>query len=268
MLVTTSMAYLFIYDTLGSLKKVVEQGNVRAQNLKELWGHNIERLDVAPGGEIVGIGVGYPNHNLLHLYTGDGKFIRDFFPLDSIYTESSVKFPSVDVDTAGDVWCVYPPFHKVFRYGINGSRKKEIVGKTQLFKPPDKLKGPISRKSWLKWLKTWTPVVECAATQSGYVLLVMLAGEKGKPFVKNYNPERMYDGGFFIDIYDREGNLMAGGLHTPHRFLCVDDKDNLWFALAPETPENPAKDGPVVLGKYKLNLKPMSVGKKVSKTGR
>jgi hypothetical protein len=96
----------------------------------------------------------------------------------------------------------------------------------------------------------------------------MLAGEKGKPYVKNYNPERKYDGGFFIDVYDREGNLIAGGLHTPHRFLCVDDKDNLWFALAPETPENPAKDGPVILAKYKLKMRPVAVKGNTSKPGR
>jgi hypothetical protein len=176
----------------------------------------------------------------------------------------------VDVDSLGDIWCTFQPFYKVFHYGMDGTPKREIAGKSPVFKRPASLKAPGSHKKWLRWLRTWTPVVDCAATQSGYVILVMLAGEAGKPHMKNYDPEGdMYEGGFFIDIYDREGNLMAGGLHTPHRFLCVDDQDNIWFDLRPDTPENPGpplskgrsnpkKESPAVLGKFKLNLPPVA----------
>jgi len=73
-----------------------------------------------------------------------------------------------------------------------------------------------------------------------------------------------YKGGFFVDIYDRQGNLIAGGLHTPHRFLTVDNKDYMWFDLCNGTPENPSKTGPIVLGKFRLNLKPVTVKTVVS----
>jgi len=153
---------------------------------------------------------------------------------------------------------------------------RDIIGKSSVFKQPRDLKVPTSHKKWLHWLKTWTPVVDCGVTQSGYVILVMLAGEDGRPYMRNYDPEGdMYEGGFFIDIYDREGNMIAGGLHTPHRFLCVDPKDNIWFDLRPDTPENPGpplskgrskpeKEPPAVLGKFKLNL-PLAASKNVGR---
>jgi len=193
--------------------------------------------------------------------------------LDSSYKGS---FESVDVDSLGDIWCTFRLFHKVFHYGMDGAPKGDIIGKSSVFKQPRDLKVPTSHKKWLHWLKTWTPVVDCGVTQSGYVILVMLAGEDGRPYMRNYDPEGdMYEGGFFIDIYDREGNMIAGGLHTPHRFLCVDPKDNIWFDLRPDTPENPGpplskgrskpeKEPPAVLGKFKLNL-PLAASKNVGR---
>lgn len=270
----TSGRRLLAYDNRGVLQKKfdiakyeVKKESERKTTVQKVQGPDLKRVDLSPDGSIVGAGVGYPVRNFLHRYDLNGKLLGEFFQMDSQLIIIGTDIYGLDVDTTGDIWCTVLTHYGVFRYGKDGSRKKGIVGKTSLFTPapPRTEKG---RRGWLRWIKSWTPVLDCAVTRSGYVLLVMLAGEKGKPYVKSYNPERKYDGGFFIDVYDREGNMMAGGLHTPHRFLCIDDKDNLWFALAPETPENPAKDGLVILAKYRLKLKPIAAKNNVSKPGR
>ncbi|HXF49803.1 MAG TPA: hypothetical protein VNL73_10335 [Verrucomicrobiae bacterium] len=259
-IIANSMARLLFFDEKGGLQNVANIANTETGLLERSWTTGVVRVDLSPTGEIVGAGIGYPKPNFLHTFDKNGKLLREFLLLDKKYNEPYIDMTFLDVDSMGDIWCTFPVFYKVFHYGVDGTQKKEIIGQSPLFTPPDRLKFSGSGKKWYKWLKTWTPTVGCAATQSGYVLLVMLAGEKGKPFVKSYDPEGKYDGGFFVDIYDREGNMIAAGLHTPHRFLCVDDKDNLWFALAPGTLENP-KDGPVVLGKYRLNLKSFTTPK-------
>jgi hypothetical protein len=169
--------------------------------------------------------------------------------------ESSLN---LDVDSLGEIWFTVSYLNKVFHYGMDGTLKKQIVGKSPLYKAPDRLEPPKEIKELINWNETWTRVAGCAATQSGYVILMMTAGEQGKPLMPSYDPiESPHPpGGLFLDIYDREGKVVALGLHTPHRFLCVDPQDNIWFNLRPQTPENPAKDSPVVLGKFKLKLPP------------
>jgi len=269
-LIVAGDGQLFVYDSLGHLLKIFKTASdkEKEKTKKDVWGANITRLDVGPKGEIAGAGIGFPTLNYLHLYNQEGKLLKEFFLLDSKYDESLLqKNPkSIDIDSVGDIWCTFPYLYKVFRYGMDGKQKGEIAGKSRVYKAPQRLNGPMARKERVKWLQTWTVVADCAATQSGYVILVMTAGEKGKSLVPVYDPESDINaGGFFIDIYDREGNLIAGGLHTPHRFLTVDKQDYIWFDLRPGTPENPGKDGPAVLGKFKLNLKPVTTQKVNSK---
>ncbi|HXF49436.1 MAG TPA: hypothetical protein VNL73_08450 [Verrucomicrobiae bacterium] len=282
-LIATSSRHLLFFDRSGVLHKAIELSNLskldkelaNAGGLQEArevitkkgtW-KSIYQVDVGPNGEIVGAGPGHPQPHCLHTFDSTGRLLKDFLLLEPEYADY-YNFEGLDVDSLGDIWCVFDPFYKVFHYGMDGTSKGEILGKSSVFKSPQDRKAPSSTKKWLRWLKSWTPVVDCAATQSGYVILVMLAGEAGKPYMKSYDPEGdMYEGGFFIDIYDREGNMITGGLHTPHRFLCVDDKDNLWFDLRPDTPENPGpplskgrskpeKEPTAVLGKFRLKLPP------------
>lgn len=282
-LIATSSRQLLFFNYSGALRNVLELNNLdkldkelanvgSLQDASEViakkgtW-KNIQQLDVSPHGEIVGVGIGHPKPYYLHTFDPTGRLLNEFFLLGPEFGEF-YGFEGLDVDSIGDIWCVIEPLYKVFHYGMDGASKKEIAGQSRVFKKPNDSRKPSAHKKWLRWLKSWTPVMDCGVTQSGYVILVMLAGESGKPFMKNYDPEGdMYEGGFFIDVYDREGNLMAGGLHTPHRFLCVDDKDNVWFDLRPDTPENPGpplskgrakpeKEPPAVLGKFKLNLPP------------
>lgn len=266
-----SMRVIFAYDSSGHLQKSYPVSAKNPQKREEAWGSSIMKIDIAPNNALVGVGVGFPIPNYLHIYDKSGKLLKECYPLDSRFAEGEALInPGLTVDSLGDVWCTHSAFYKVFHFGVDGTHRKDIMGKSSVFIPPDLSKSPNSLKKWYQWLKTWTPVVECAATKSGYVILSMLAGQKGKPLMKNYDSEPMaiYGGGIFLDIYNREGNLIAGGLHTPHRFLCVDDKDNLWFVLAPQTPENPAKDGLVILGKYKLNLKPVVAEDEAAKAGK
>ncbi len=267
-----SARVIFVYDSGGRLRTTYPIGTAKPKRREEVWGSNIRKIDVAPNNKLVGVGVGFPTPNYLHIYDTKGKLLNEFFPLDSKFAEGEALVnPGLSLDSLGDIWCTHSAFYKVFHYGVDGTQKKGITGKSSVFTPPDLSKRPTSSlKKRYQWFKTWTPIMECAATQSGYIILSMLAGEKGKPFMKNYDPEplALYGGGIFLDVYDREGNLIVSGLHTPHRFLCVDSEDNLWFVLAPQTPENPAKDGPVVLGKYKLNLKPAMAKEGSGKAGK
>lgn len=272
-LFATSARHILIFDSQDVFQRgfnLSNVGKITLENLEEVqkkgWSANMVRLDVGPKGEIVGAGIGAPKPYFLHTCDQKGERFNQFLLLDEVDPAAFGK--GMDVDSMGDIWCIYENLYKVFHYGMDGQPKSDIAGKSSVFRPPDNPKNPESHKKWLRWFKSWTPVVDCRVTQSGYVLLVMLANDQGKPYMKNYDPDGDYmEGGFFIDIYDREGNLIAGGLHTPHRFLCVDPQDNIWFDLRPDTPENPGpplskgrskpdKEPPAVLGKYRLNLKP------------
>lgn len=291
-LFVTSARHILIFDSMGVFQRgfnLSNVGKITLENLQEVqrkgWAANILRLDVGPNGEIAGAGDGVPKPYYLHTYGQNGGLLKEFFLLDSsyYYKNNYSEFLSLgygmDVDSLGDIWCIFEPLYKVFHYGMNGTPKGEIVGKSAVYRPAN-FPMPTSQKQWQRWIKSWTPVVNCGVTQSGYVLLVMLANEQGKPYMKDYDPDGDYmEGGFFIDIYDREGNLIAGGLHTPHRFLCVDPQDNIWFDLRPDTPENPGpplskgrskpdREPPAVLGKYRLTLKPVMAKDGTAKTGK
>lgn len=291
-LFATSVWHILIFDTNGVFQRgfnLSNVGKITLDNLEEVqrkgWAANILRLDLGPNGEIAGAGDGVPKPYYLHTYTQNGKLLKEFFLLDSsyYYKNNYAEFESlgygIDVDSLGDIWCIFEPLYKVFHYGLDGTPKGEIAGKSPVFRQAN-FPMPTSQKQWQRWIKSWTPPMECGVTQSGYVLLVTLANEQGKPHMKNYDPDGdCREGGFFIDIYDREGNLIAGGLHTPHRFLCVDPHDNIWFDLRPDTPENPGpplsrgrskpeKEPPAVLGKYKLNLKPVMAKDGSAKAGK
>jgi hypothetical protein len=264
------------YDTLGRFLRLSNLGRVAIENDKIVHKRRDDprRLDIGPDGQIAGTLNGYNSDFYLQTYDRNGKPLKRFFPANSKDREMNTAIPNdLDVDSLGDIWCTFERRHKVFHYGMDGTPKNDIVGKSPLYKPPDRIKDPEALKERLLWYQTWTEVVSCAVTQSGYVILIMTAGEQGKSLMPTYAPDTPpypaypYPGGLFLDIYDREGNTIVTGLHTPHRFLTVDKQDNLWFDLRPQTPENPAKGGPVVLGKFKLKLPPVAA-KAVVSTGR
>jgi hypothetical protein len=269
-IVVAATFQILFYDSLGRFLRLSTLGSVAIEKgqVVNKRRDDPDWVDVGPNGQIAGGGAGVPGDFYLRTYDRNGKLLKRFGTLDIKYED--LFYPGgmrMDVDSLGDIWFTFPSIYKVFHYGMDGSHKNDIVGKSPLYKAPDRPKAPQALKERLRWNQTWTEVVNCAVTQSGYVILIMRAT------MPSYEPPDkppypVYPGGLFLDIYDREGNMIAAGLHTPHRFLTVDKQDNFWFDLRPGTPENPAKDGPVVLGKYKLNLKPAGRGEPLSKTGQ
>jgi hypothetical protein len=274
-IVVAATFQILFYDSLGHFLRLSNLGAVELENGKIVF-KRLDfpfRLGVGFNGQIAGALRTTPDGFNLRTYDRKGKLQKGFFSMDPENRGMSSAYPSgLDVDSLGDIWCTLERVNKVFHYGMDGSPKNEIVGKSPLYKDPLQWKEPEELKERRRWNETWTKVVNCAVTQSGYVILMMTAGGQGKSLVPTYRPDEPpyepYPGGLLLDIYDREGNTIVTGLHTPHRFLTVDKQDNLWFDLRSQTPENPSKDGPVVLGKYKLNLKPASRGESLSKAGR
>ena len=70
-----------------------------------------------------------------------------------------------------------------------------------------------------------------------YLLLVIEINNLIKGFNKKY----------VIDIWDKEGNFVAGGIQTDYRLLCRDKEDNLYFLINKDEQK-------YSIGKYHLTL--------------
>lgn len=99
------------------------------------------------------------------------------------------------------------------------------------------------RKLRLKFYGSWTQLVNLIVVKSWVLIVLQTNNLKGNK-VK-----------YIIDIYNRNGDLIIGGIKTDYRLLCKDKGGDLYFLIYTDEEEAIEKSPQYIIGVYSLKLK-------------
>jgi len=190
----------------------------------------------------------------INMYNSRGKYLTSFFP-SSKFNKNWVwrigPFCSFDVDEGDMIYAAQHCDYQVSKYDRNGKLVNSYGKAPYYFKPPDAgkkidFKNYDSQFDLIKKLKelsaSWTKVVGLMVVKNKYVIIVLESNNLIKGFNKKY----------IIDVWDKEGKLVAGGIETDSRLLCKDKESFLYFLTYTDEEEPAAKDPQYKIGKYSL----------------
>lgn len=192
----------------------------------------------------------------INKYDPKGKYLTSFFPSNKCninWVWRIAPFCSFDIDNEDIIYAVQHCDYEISEYNLECRLLKKIGIAPSYFKRPN-IKGKIDFKMFktrdelankLKMLTvSWTKLIDIVVIRNKYILLILEMNNLVKEIDKKY----------VIDIWDKEGNFIAGGLQTDHNLICRDFEGYLYFLIR-GVGENSEKKHQYIIGKYALNLK-------------
>jgi len=193
----------------------------------------------------------------INKYSSKGKYLTSFFPSNKFNKNWVLRiapFCSFDIDKEDIIYAVQHCDYKISKYNSEGKLLKTFGKTPSYFKHPN-IKEKVDFKRFntnfelLKKLKelsvSWTKLIDIIVVRNRYILLILEMNNLIKEFDKKY----------VIDIWDKEGNFIAGGVQTDYRFLCKDKDDFLYFLIYTDVEDPLEKDPQYIIGKFTLNIK-------------
>jgi hypothetical protein len=181
-------------------------------------------------------------------YDSKGKYLGSFFP-SSKYNKNWVwrigPFCIFDIDKEDIIYAIQHCDYKISKYNPEG-KLLNTFGKTPYYFRYPKVEQKIDFKNisrfeliskFEKLSSSWTKIIDLMIVKNTYLLLFIEINNLIKGFNKKY----------VIDIWDKEGNFVAGGIQTDYRLLCRDKEDNLYFLINKDEQK-------YSIGKYHLTL--------------
>jgi len=207
---------------------------------------------------------GFKRKNYKHLesgmwinkYTSKEKYLTSFFPSNKFNKNWVLRiapFCSFDIDKEDIIYAVQHCDYKISKYNSEGKLLKTFGKTPSYFKHPN-IKEKVDFKRFstkfelLKRLKelsvSWTKLIDIIVVRNRYILLILEMNNLIKEFDKKY----------VIDIWDREGNFIVGGIQTNYRLLCKNKEDCLYFLIYTDEEEHLERDPLYIIGKYCIKL--------------
>ncbi|NIO48453.1 MAG: 6-bladed beta-propeller [Candidatus Aminicenantes bacterium] len=191
----------------------------------------------------------------INKYNLEGRYITSFFPSNKYnknWVQRIAPFCSFDIDGEDIIYAVQHCDYRISKYNSEGKLLTEFGKAPSYFRHPNiRKKIDFTRFSAqseiineLKILSaSWTKLIDIIVLKDEFLLLILEMNNLIKGFDKKY----------VIDIWDKKGNFIAGGIQTDYRLLCRDSDDFLYFLILKEE-ENLEKEPKYRIGKYTLLL--------------
>lgn len=182
----------------------------------------------------------------IHKYSLEGKYIKSFFPTNKIARGKVMAYYShcsFDIGLDNFLYAIQATEYKIYKYDLEGRLIRTFGNPSPYYVKP---KGFPSAQKWRllsdkakeELLNSWTHISKLLLVKNRYILIILEIRPQHK---------------FVIDIYDKNGNMVAG-VETNFKPLCKDNKDNLYFLVYTDEVE-PIKEEPqYIIGKYSLRL--------------
>ncbi|MCK4764332.1 MAG: 6-bladed beta-propeller [Candidatus Aminicenantes bacterium] len=158
------------------------------------------------------------NSACIHIYDKNGKRKRSFFPINknSIRNNLIIDGVSFDLDKEGSLYCIQEMEYKINHYTLSGQLLETFSKPQSYYIPPTDKRGTKMhlRTEVLKWIKSWTHIFDINILND-FVIVTL-----------NY-PKVPYE--YVLDVYNKKGDFIKGGLATNYRLLYTDKKQNLYF---------------------------------------
>jgi len=192
----------------------------------------------------------------INKYTPEGKFQFSFFSshrLNRNWVSRIDPSCSFDIDQDDMIYAIQHCAYEICKYHSDGKLLRTFGNMHHYFKPPD-----ISHKVDFKRFDTqsglikklselsvsWTKIIDLIIIGNRYLLIVMETNKLVKGCDKKY----------MIDIWDKDGNLVAGPIATNYRLLCKDVSDHLYFAKNELEDTSRIINGGFIIEKFRLSL--------------
>ncbi len=188
----------------------------------------------------------------IHKYSSKGKYLKSIYPTNKVARGQVVAYYSncsFDIDEDDYLYAVQATEYKIYKYDSNGKLMKTFGKVPSYFREPQKFPPPkkwqlLPRKEQEKLRRSWTHLKNLILIKNKFLLLVLEMNNLVKGFDKKY----------VIDIYDKHGNFIVGGIKTDYKLLCKDKDDNLYFLIYTDEEEALEKVPQYIIGKYWLKL--------------
>lgn len=229
---------IYVTDLKGARTNVFDpQGNL-LQSFMMFEGYSPRKIEVDSKGRIYIGGLKYLTKKealLIHKYAPDGRYIKSFYPMNEKIGEMFLWFTTgvlFDIDKDNYLYCAQPVAYEISKYDSEGRLIKEFSREAYFYTPPTAIAEEETSKAFINaWIDSWTQVANIKVSPSGFVFVV-------------FNTHKPTE--FVIDIYNREGEFVKGGISTDLRLLCFGQNNFAYFAT------NTSADHKIL--KYSVNL--------------
>jgi len=191
----------------------------------------------------------------INKYSSKGKYIKSFFirNTNQAWLRSIFPFFGFDMDDEDIIYAIQINEYKISVFDSEGNILKTFGKAPYYFKVPDpKLKVNWSkfktqsemRDELTKLSKSWTRILHINLVSNKYLLLILEMNNLIKGFDKKY----------VVDIWDKKGDLIIGGIRTGYKFLCSDKDGYVYFLTYTDEEKVLEKDPEYRIGKFKFTI--------------
>ncbi len=178
----------------------------------------------------------------IHKYDSLGNYICSFFPVEGKFKRLQLYQGRVylDIDDADNIYAVCPVSKGVYKFSPSGELLTEFTQVGPEYKPIPSYFDNENLKGKDRWEVTERFHSECISREGifcwdDYVIALLRQSEEKR--------ER-----YFYDIYDREGNLLLGGIESSYKLLTIDQTGRFYF-LIPSSSKGVSR-----IGIFRLNF--------------
>jgi len=195
------------------------------------------------------------NGMFINKYDSNGKYITSFYPRNTNQTWLLSIFPFFyfDLDEEDKIYATQLNKYEISIYDSGGTLLETIGKSPSHFKPLDssievdysKFKNPSELKEKLAELsRSWTKILSIRAIGNRYLLIEL---ETNNLITGN-------DMKYALDILNKKGQLIAGGIQTDFRLLCTDKEGYVYFLMYTDEEEVIEKAPQYKIGKFSLKI--------------
>jgi hypothetical protein len=161
----------------------------------------------------------YNTSACIHIYTKQGKLKKSFLPVSQNTIRHKLISDAVFfcLDKEDNIYCIQEMEYKIHKYTMTGQLiKRFFESKPYYIPPPKKVFVDMHlRSKVLNWLHSWTHIIGINIFKDRLLFVTLKCGAGAYEYI--------------MDVYNREGSFIKGGLSTNYRLLSIDEKGNFYF---------------------------------------
>jgi hypothetical protein len=155
----------------------------------------------------------------IHIYSKEGKLKKSFLPVNQNTVRHKFISDAVffSLDQESNIYCIQEMEYKIHKYTMAGQLMKTFFESNPYYIPPPKkiLVDKHLRSKVLNWMLSWTHIIGINIFKDRLLFVTLKHGPGAYEYI--------------LDVYNREGNFIKGGLSTNYRLLFIDEKGNFFF---------------------------------------
>jgi hypothetical protein len=206
---------IYVVDPFRRLVSVFSKNGKYENSFKIRDGREIKKLENRD--EIIIAAPLLEESACLHIYIKNGNLEKSFFPISKLSLQNHLVCDGVyfDLDSKNNIYAIQEMDYNIHKFTIEGELIKTFYKKNTYYIPPPlrPFKEFYLKSALEEWVKSWTHIIGIHVLND--FVIVVLYNLKAEEYI--------------LDIYDLDGNFIAGGLKTQYRLLCVDKGWKAYF---------------------------------------